>query len=611
MNTKIKHIRITNFLGLSDVSVTIDKPINFFLGKNRAGKSSLAAAFEFLHTGMARGISFKKDRRALVTNGASKGEIVFTMADGAVIRRNVGTGELSVTSQNQTFRQFPYPLNPVCLNPNLYFELGEKDRHELLYLLIGKSAITVDSIENRLIEAGALADMAKKAAGMVLDIGWDQTHDAAVESRREAKRKLADCERVPKPAGTIIVEDEAFDLTNGKAIADQLNEVTRERDAKHVLLGRLADRRTSTQINAEIATTEALLAEVLGLKPADTRQTEDAIKKLMPAIESAKRDVKAAETAKKLVADGLDTKIPNIAFEKCPIMGDMVCPVSQDDRDKYVKMLTGRIRRAEETTRQANEDLARAKDSLSAKEAQLEEFTAELDRADIASKKRIADADKCRNDIAALKQELADMPEGSPETLRHEIDMLDDSRKRLTEAARAVMAFTEKEGEYHTAIRERPLLKAKIDALNVLCDALSPDGVRKTFTAESSEGFGTHVENVAKSCFSVKMAIDKDSGLPMLDGRHYPFLSKSEQWVCRLVVQDAIAFFSKSAWLIIDEADILDFSWRSNLVDFLETCSGAYDFVGIFATQNAVEAKVPVDDQMAGWVVSDGKVEAL
>jgi hypothetical protein len=85
------HLQVKNFRNLKDVQIENSEPITLIAGENESGKSSIAAAIEYVFTNGAMGAK-GADSRLLVTDGSSEGMHVEMDMDGLHLKRTLSSG---------------------------------------------------------------------------------------------------------------------------------------------------------------------------------------------------------------------------------------------------------------------------------------------------------------------------------------------------------------------------------------------------------------------------------------------------------------------------------------------------------------------------------------
>lgn len=105
------------------------------------------------------------------------------------------------------------------------------------------------------------------------------------------------------------------------------------------------------------------------------------------------------------------------------------------------------------------------------------------------------------------------------------------------------------------AKQEADRINSAIEANLVICELLDKEGIRKECLIRRLDSFNNRL--LAKLGFGYKIELGADLQVT-LDELNYPLLSKSQQWVCEVSMQIAIAIASKSQAVVIDAADMID-----------------------------------------------------
>jgi DNA repair exonuclease SbcCD ATPase subunit len=130
----ITTVKINNFLGIEHLTLNLQTPINFVVGYNEAGKSSLRDAILWgLTGGQTRGLKTHQEQAALIRNDAKTAEVSITWRDGrTVTRRKTPKSPATLTGNIPETNLSP----DILCDPYVFLSLPENQRRELLFRLI-------------------------------------------------------------------------------------------------------------------------------------------------------------------------------------------------------------------------------------------------------------------------------------------------------------------------------------------------------------------------------------------------------------------------------------------------------------------------------------------
>jgi DNA repair exonuclease SbcCD ATPase subunit len=268
-------VNIRNFMGIESADLSVNKPINIFVGENEAGKSSLRDAILWCLTGQARGLKTHQDQAALIQEGAKFAEVRIALGDGrAFIRRKTPKSPATETG----FGVEPeLPISPdILCDPYVFLLLPEQMRRQMFFALLPGLQPTAENIFGKLsqdkrFEPFNTADCRKIVEGLAqvaAKAGFLAAEKEAVTRRREAKRAKDTLGQVKDPNPEALVGDRKYNLVqvDTEDIERTLGEVQARRDelvkAKGQYEGDQAKARTTKD------RLEKILSSVKGRLPA-------------------------------------------------------------------------------------------------------------------------------------------------------------------------------------------------------------------------------------------------------------------------------------------------------------------------------------------------------
>lgn len=611
---KIKHLFVSQFLGIKEADLALRKPVNIFLGQNAVGKSSLAASLEFLVTGRARGLGFKKEQGQLLHDGASRLEVAAS-CEGLTLRRTrTRTTETIRAIEDGKTETDKIPdvligLHSIALNPSLYFDLDPIERKAAISRLVAADKkLTVEEL-TALLPQGVPAEWPSQ----VLARGFSGAEELAINNRREGKRKLEDLKRVQKPKALVTIDNIEFNFE--QIVLDDIEDLAidlqAQRDALFIKKGTVAAvKKSKPELEKERAKIQSEIAEIeKTIAARDKKILEKELNSVSKRKGEAEAELRSTMGRIAVLQETPAIKIPNLDFEQCPIMTTVNCPVSIKERDKFLKAAVGI---QESVQKQFNEEKATARrfeTFIAEAEEKIKTNSAILREIESAEKRLV----KLSDSLGPLNMEIEQAPqETQTASLDAEIAELDrrlalgnnlhrlynDYQKQLTEHTEAQAAIIETE--------------AAIEMYDMLAKALSPQGIPATLAERAMSEFKVVIAANGSALGMPFLGISSDDYLPSWNGRPFQLLCESEQWRAELAFQEAIARLSGAPWLIIDRASLLDPENKSAFGEFLFNMALRYDNIFVFAT---IVDEIPIRSselpELDTWIVADGKAELL
>ncbi|MBN2312340.1 MAG: AAA family ATPase [Sedimentisphaerales bacterium] len=212
---KLKTLKISNFVGIKNATVSFDKPVTLFAGRNNQGKSTVKDAIEYSLTGLCRAMKFKKDKTFLTHGGNGMAtELLYEDHEGAKVIARGG-----VHHDGDDWGVLHY-----CLHPSEFITLAAKERAGILSAVLGGG---MDEVVKKAIidHIGDINEMvlAEVKGGQVNLLDVDAFRKEIVEIRRSYKRLIADLPDKPPLLGDYELE-EGYDVAKDQVAVKTLAE---------------------------------------------------------------------------------------------------------------------------------------------------------------------------------------------------------------------------------------------------------------------------------------------------------------------------------------------------------------------------------------------------
>jgi hypothetical protein len=228
-----------------------------------------------------------------------------------------------------------------------------------------------------------------------------------------------------------------------------------------------------------------------------------------------------------------------------------------------------------------------------------------------AAEKQTQEYENSMAEIAKLRQELEALlvPAATDEIER--LDRLIEVHEGVIEEKQLLLArvasYREALEASQEAEKEVAGLQDKVDFFDALVKALEPGGIPSQMILEALEGLNGHLAEAAAYLFpDRKLQVNDQLGID-LEGTPYTTLSKSSKFRVGVAFQYALARLAGARILMIDEADILDYTGRMELLNFLMTQLFNFDQMMVFFT-----ADEPIVSSVAdNWWIENGTIQKM
>ncbi|MBU4356827.1 MAG: hypothetical protein KJ822_16040, partial [Proteobacteria bacterium] len=169
--------------------------------------------------------------------------------------------------------------------------------------------------------------------------------------------------------------------------------------------------------------------------------------------------------------------------------------------------------------------------------------------------------------------------------------------------------FWRRKAEAEKAQEKIGQVEAEVTLYDTLAKALAPDGLPSRLIAEAL-GPVNDLLDVASVHLFPGRPLALTEGLDIeLSGCPFATLSKSAKFRVGVAFQYVLAKLAEARLLIIDEADLLDPSNRTALIDFLLEIQPDFDTIIIFATSQ--EAKPSPIPEIQIWWMESGRIRPV
>lgn len=667
---KIKKLGVQNFRNHEATELELDQ-VNFFVGHNNAGKTTLLAALEWALTGhclwtdrAGRGsaelICRGQKQAAVSLEVEGVGSILRSMPPNS-LRVGKLTGQEAQASILNSLRTDEERLQ-IALNASAFLAMPPSEQRAFLFGAFGL-ACNAETVTEKLAawlktaghseeKATALAGQAKgyypanlTGGPEVLEVMEKRAKDLRKELKRDKQRAEA--------ALAELSEGALLETPVDEQVEELKSQLAQLRQHREELLSAAGDRNLPARrqalsnkisiLDQKLQTVQdkaaGLMAGLQGLPVQENALDEGSYsqreKDIRGAIESLNNQVASLKGEAANLQNRMETvtsAAKALASEdrRCPLAPEHIqCGMSKTQVEEILQRLNQEYRAAQESSKdlqgqvagllaeinQAGEELAQLKENQAVEREQTKQrllLQGELNTQQILVKQLTSERE-------ALAQELASLPEpeAAPEGLELELQALVEEMQevegKLVQAGER-LALTRRQEELKGEVTT---LTAEVANMEILVKALGPDGLRQELLAGILGDFLGRVNDrlgrLTGGAYQLGLGKDmtllcRANGGPLLPLK---LLSKSEQLRVGIAIQEALSHAVGLSFLAIDEADMLDQENRDLLTGMLLDIAEEYDQVLVFTTVGDVKPENPGLAGVKLFWVEEGKVSEV
>ena len=592
-----KGLKITNFMGIAAAEIDFTSPLQIFAGTNEAGKSSIRDALLWGFTGQARDLKTHADQASLIREGAKLTEVSIFLTDGHAFTRRK-----TAKTAAQVLGDIPdIGLNPAILfDPYVILAMPQKERSELLFRVIPGLSPTEENIFLRLlrwpaVEAIQMDDentqpletsplgIIRSTAKMAASHGFPGAEKETVIKRREVKRVRDTYKDATDPEKTLAIDGKEYDIPtlNLPAIEATLKDLQKEKDDF------LRQKGAGEARAKRLATVQAQLEKIgtITLPPADdfVRQLRQDLQDGQNAMTVIMEELKRSTVAEQF----FPATCPAITLEM------MACPKA-GIRVGSTPPAVGVIDSLNQNRQGLNNTLDEISDKLSAAKWQIEEHQA-----------AVAKKENLEAELARLQAE----PETSIADLDTEIAARQTRLDRGQAFRLAIANYNIRLAQYQETTAKLAAAEQEVIIYDALAKALAPDGIPSQMIAEALDGVNELLDEAATYLFPGRYLHLTGELEIVLQNSPYVTLSKSAKYRVGVAFQYALSRLTGARVWLIDEADILDDTHQTELINFLLAKIENFDQIIVFMTAAAPPQMKSVGvDKLQWWWLENGKV---
>lgn len=618
--------------------------VTVFYGDNGDGKSSILSAPETVLVGRNEWTD-RLQLLDLIRTGAKKAEITLHGRNQVtkVIRETgsqlkVGTTVITQERLLESLGTSAQVVSALCRSPR-FLSLEQGEQQDVLFGLLGFN-MTIESVigevEKWCARAGdkiVLAKMLLAENGEVPVVGglagFDKIAEIAVKARRRAGREVDRLSKLNEAAWAEVGKAAALEWT--KEMAEEMKSLENRRDglakdigaadsAKHLLQNL---ERECARLVREIEDAKKVLS---GYNAETSTKLRDQIARLTKIVNESNAELDRLRTKTAGLKAERDQIVSSVNGAKgktgdfsCPVFA-IACPASGETRQKSLQFMLDRQNdlnmqiieagsqesKLEQVAKKADQDanfiqaelnrhIAVEPEKVKAKITQLESEL-EKARSQMSAVKSIPDVARLEETLGTVQESIRDL-----ESKRQAVAMVEKTR--------------EKAGEIKTSLEK---VEMEHRVWDLVARATDPDGAKaelvKTKLASLEERLNQRLGWLSNGEWQIWLLTEGKYNLRVLrrqsgSMRAVGSLSKSEERMLQLAVQDALAQLSGLKLLVIDELELFGDKFFAMFCLFLDKVRADYDTVLIAMTMaHGVVRDVPGSRQ---YLVENGSVKEL
>ncbi|GAB6181724.1 hypothetical protein JCM14036_30430 [Desulfotomaculum defluvii] len=651
---KINMLNLASFRNHQQSSLALDK-LNFFVGHNNAGKTSILAAIEWGLTGKCMWTD-KAGRGAadLVRQGEKQASVALEVEGmGGIVRTmpphslqvgkmaGVNEGQAAILNHLQTDEE----NLRIALNSSAFLSLSQAEQRSFLFSAYGlnfTSELVAQQLTSWLMShdhaeetAAKLADQAKAwypanltGGPEVLEVMEKRAKELRKDLKKDKQRTEAALEDL---AMTIQGLGQRPGTDRLPEIKDTLEKLRSRRDE---LLKQSSGRDVQTRREKLQSSIQAMEEKIAGVRAKGTElvakikemgepvelSLTDQINTLRTRMNAHRNQASAVENRLQTLTEAAQALVA--ADRRCPLApGVIQCALTARQVEKILANISQEqnaakeeLTRIEVWTQETADELAALEKKQQENQTRAKQYA--LLQGEIKTQRVLLD--QFTADKASLEQELANLPSTDldyTEYLDEQISHLDKEIQTVEAEVDQIKEAAKLTQRWHMLKDEVKLLTAEITDMETLVKALGPEGLRKKLLAGILGDFLGRVNDclarLTDGAYQISLAEDilcRANGGPLLPLK---LLSKSEQLRVGIAISEALSARAGLRFLAIDEADMLDQENRDLLTGLLLDLTEEYDQILVCTTIGDVQPQNPNLPGVKMFWVEEGKVKEM
>ncbi|QUH22069.1 AAA family ATPase [Alkaliphilus sp. B6464] len=617
---KINKIGIKNFRNHQLTTITMDKTVNLFLGKNNNGKSSIKAALEMVLTG---GCEFTGDKgqgyQYLIKTG-TKQTIVSADVEGVgEIEKRLGKSKsiyLNGDKSTQTEIESLIESQGVSINvikaifsSSKFINMTANEKKNFMFNLLNID-VDIDLIINNLSKQNTEAiDRIKSSLPSELDMTvFDTLYDIFYSDRRNLNKeiKVLQMEVEKLKQDTFDYADSTYDeiktekIVKGKEFEEIQKQIAIVENSKFIYDSATKEKE---EVLEESEKLNKLLIQYMDITTSiddindSINQYNDKIKNL--EVENKELEIEmASRTSKINLTKNIIQKLKDTG---CPLYSKLTC---NQDKNAMVDELTNDMISLQDELFDLEMDAEYVKSQINKENLKLEGL-----KNDLNTTKTI---DRIKSSLDILKVKLSEIEKRLVPVDDKELPVLKDKESSLKLRLQEINTYLKNKTEYDQTVVKLMNKEKELVILEFLVSEFNSDGIKNKILKHKVQDIKDKANERLSVLTGSKYKLDFDltegfdvivtheTGTVKVQG-----LSDSEKLRIGIILQDIFSYLTNSKILVIDNLEILDEENRTFFNDFINNIKDEYNTILLIGTGD--ESQFMIDDSNY-FIVDNGEV---
>ncbi|MDD4804687.1 MAG: hypothetical protein PHN69_06010 [Candidatus Pacebacteria bacterium] len=617
---KVNNLKVKSFRNYQ-MAILPFAHINFVLGLNNSGKSSIKGALQYALTGTNEWTG-SRNMRKLIRFGETKAIIETDIEDIGVVRRTIGKQNQIHINRNIIIdrelekifiEQYGFDYNAIrcALDSAEFLDMNSNDQKDFIFRLTGAVLDTQQIIsfmdnpsQTAKDEVISLLENEKKVTTEVLDSLYKE-----VFSLRKIAKKERDSLGIKLK--NITVKDCNVDI---KKLEEKTEIIDQRRDS---LLKKIAVINEKTNQRKALKTyLEKTFAKIEQLKKQldtkiDLANAEKTISEMTAEISLWENDIEKNKKIANTIFgqnESLKSILAKLNTTKCPLSDKIVCGT---DKSSLIKDLQEHIANNNEQINNITKIVKKLTEKLNARKLEKEKIEAQL--------KIVSDLKAYQEQEKQYKENLKNIGKVEDEkALKTEFETCETQKRELSKRKLRYREWEQKRKEKEDFQKKLTEQENKVNMYEYLAKEFSSKGVKSRILKKIVDPIEHHcnerlailTEGKYKIRFDFSNNFDIIVENEELERTPLNSLSASEKFRIGVVFQDTINNLTNVRILFVDSIDILDDKNMELFYILIDKIKDSYDTIFIASTEerdNVCNHKSKFEDSKV-YFIENGKV---
>lgn len=620
---KIENLELTNFRNHEKSFMVFDL-VNFFIGKNNAGKTSVKGALELAITGENEWTPGGKYAKDLIKHGEKEGSVEVEIETMGTLKRvikergsyvELNSSKISDKEvQKEILDEFglSYDALSCAINSSKFMNMKPNEQKDFLFRLTSAVLTPHYIISYMDNPSDAAKDIVLDALPTNVSIEvLDKTYNEFFVTRKNVKKDSANLKAKLDAIGTIPASS-GVDIAAVNKELENLNMKREDVLKKIAVIDEQVKQRD--RLSSYIEKAEQKIEDLKKkIDPnVNLAEAEETIFGYVTEINEANKELekhKAIYNVLKSQNKNLNDIIKKVSTSVCPLSDKIVCNTDKtfliSDLEKQVEDNEKQIATAESNINLLNtkiDDLKKKKDNLKLQIKLANELDEQTEQ-----KKQLT------KDLKSIKVQ-------DKTALNSEMEQYQDEIKKLKDLQNVHNEWVKTKENYDKLVVEYEKSVDMVNLYEYLVREFSPKGIKARVLEKiifpiqdyCNKTLSILTNGVYKIKFSFDdnfdILVENKSGIMNLNA-----LSNSEKLRIGIILQDAINNLTNAKILFVDDAEILDQENTKLFLELIDHIKGNYESIFIIAT-NEDKGVASTLKQIQGskvFFVEDGNINEI